>query len=99
MIPYSLMIAISGTRIHQVSMKAVPSLGLDSEKTAVGNKSPQTNQLTIIVRNQYIFLYVNKKYVGSIKESYLTTGEIGFFAENGVNTTEVALSNTQVWQL
>jgi hypothetical protein len=75
------------------------TLGLDSQKTAVGNKSPQANLLTVIVSNQQIFLFVNQQYVGSIKQSYLTTGEIGVFAQDNLNTTEVACNNIQAWKL
>jgi serine/threonine protein kinase len=75
------------------------TLGLNSQKTVVGNKSPQTNLLTVIVRNQNIFLYVNQQYVGSIKVTFLTTGEIGGFAEEDTTTTDVTVNAIQVWQL
>ncbi len=70
-----------------------------SWKAAVGNKSPHTNLLTVIVRNQQASLYVNKQYIGSFKESPLTSGAIGLFAHDFTSSTEVTFNNAQVWSL
>ena len=70
----------------------------DSQPTAVGNKSPQANLLTIIVRNQHIFLYVNKQYVTSMKDTSITKGEIGVAAEDDTKSTDVVFNDLQVWR-
>ena len=59
----------------------------------------QTNLLTIIARNSSIYVYINKQYVGNITDGTYKSGQIGFFAEDHTNPTEVAFNNAQVWQL
>jgi eukaryotic-like serine/threonine-protein kinase len=76
-----------------------PTFGLNSEGKAVGQKSPQSNLLTVIVRSNYISLYVNKQNVANIKENFLSTGEIGMFAQENTQPTDVAFSHAQVWNL
>jgi hypothetical protein len=67
--------------------------------SVVGQKSPQPNLLTVIVHNNQVFLYVNKQYVGSIVINLLSSGEIGMFAYDVKQPTEVAFSHVQVWSL
>jgi hypothetical protein len=92
---------VDSTGIYQFycSLNGYRSWGLSSQKTSVGNKSPLANLLTVIVRDQHIFLYVNKQYIGSIKENDLSMGEIGVFAEDDASTTEAAFNEMQVWTL
>jgi hypothetical protein len=75
------------------------TLGLNTVNTPVGYKSPQANLLTVIVRSNYISLYVNKQYVGGIKENFLSSGEIGVLAQDNGMPTDAAFSNVQVWNL
>jgi len=75
------------------------TLGLASVSGPVGYKSPQPNLLTVIVRNNYVYLYVNKQYVAGIRETFLSSGEIGVFAEDDTMPTEAAFNNAQVWNL
>jgi hypothetical protein len=76
-----------------------PTLFVYTANVPVGYPSPRPNLLTVIVRNNYIFLYVNKQYVGGIKETFLKFGEIGVFAYDTAQSTDVAFSNVQVWNL
>lgn len=76
-----------------------PTFGLSSEGKAVGQKSPQSNLLTVIVRSNYISLYVNKQNVANIKENFLSSGEIGMFAQENTQPTDAAFSHAKVWSL
>jgi len=66
---------------------------------AIKKNAGQTNLLTVIARGSNIYFYVNKQYVGSISDGTYKSGQIGFFAEDHTNPTDVAFSNLQVWQL
>ena len=59
----------------------------------------QINLLTIIARNSSIYFYINKQYVGNITDSAYHSGQIGFFAEDHTNPTDIAFNNAQVWRL
>ena len=59
----------------------------------------QTNLITVIARDTNLYFYANKQYLGSISDSTFKSGQIGFFAEDNTNPTDVAFSNLQVWQL
>jgi hypothetical protein len=64
-------------------------------KTGLG----QINILTVIAQNSNIYLYINKQFVGSVNDGTYASGEIGVFAGDNTNATEVAFSNIRVWNL
>ena len=66
---------------------------------AIKKNAGQTNLLTVIARGSNFYFYVNKQYVGSVNDSTFKSGQIGFFAEDHTNPTDIAFSNLQVWQL
>jgi hypothetical protein len=70
-----------------------------SSGSTVGHPSPQPNLLTVIARGSNISWYVNKQYVGSIRENLFSSGEIGMFAWADTQSTDVAFSHAQVWNL
>ena len=59
----------------------------------------QTNLLTVIAQGSNFYLYINKQFIGSTNDGSYTTGEIGIFAGNNGNPTDVAFSNIHVWTL
>lgn len=59
----------------------------------------QTNLLTVIARGSTIYLYINKQFVDSVKDSTYKSGQIGVFAGAVTNPTEVAFKNAKVWNL
>ena len=59
----------------------------------------QTNLLTVVARGNHFYLYINKQYVDSVRDSTLSAGAIGVFAATGKHSTEAAFSNIQVWKL
>jgi hypothetical protein len=64
-------------------------------KTAAG----QPNLLTVIARGKDIYLYINQQFVASTSDGSYSTGEIGVFAGNNGNNTDVGFSNMRVWTL
>jgi hypothetical protein len=64
-------------------------------KTGLG----QTNTLTVIAQNSNIYMYINKQFVDSVNDGTDASGEIGVFAGDNTNATEVAFSNARVFVL
>jgi hypothetical protein len=64
-------------------------------KTGLG----QLNILTVIAQNSNIYMYINKQFVGSVNDGSYASGEIGVFAGDKTEATEVAFSNVRVWNL
>lgn len=56
----------------------------------------QTNLLTVIARGPNIYLYINKQFVGSAKDSTSPAGLIGMFSDQ---TPDIVFKHVQVWTL
>jgi len=67
--------------------------------TAIKTQPGQTNLLTVVARGNRFYLYINKQYVDSVRDSTFSAGAIGVFAATGKQPAEVAFSNVQVWKL
>jgi len=67
--------------------------------TAINTQPGQTNLLTVVARGSRFYLYINKQYVDSVRDSTFSAGAIGVFAGTGKHSTEAAFSNVQVWKL
>lgn len=65
---------------------------------AIKTKLGQANLLTVIARGSNIYLYVNKQYVDSVHDTTYNAGEIGVYASDNKNPTDVAFNNVQVWK-
>jgi len=59
----------------------------------------QTNTVTVVARGGNIYFYINGQYLDSASNNMFTSGKIGVFAESNTNSTDVAFSNAEVWQL
>ncbi|GCE22297.1 hypothetical protein KDK_60970 [Dictyobacter kobayashii] len=87
------------------SGKQLSSSGLNTllkgQSAAIKKGLNQTNLLTVIALGSTIYLYINKQFVGSIKDSTTLTGTIGMFSqgENSSQTLDVTFKNLQVWIL
>ena len=66
---------------------------------AIHKYAGHTNLITAIARGNNIYLYVNKQYISSVSDATYKSGQIGVFAEDRTNPTNVAFSNAQVWKL
>lgn len=67
--------------------------------TAIKTAQNQPNLLTVVAQGDIFYLYINKQYVGSAHDNSYSAGEIGVFAGDNNNRTDVSFSNAQVWSL
>jgi hypothetical protein len=67
--------------------------------TAIHTAPNQPNLLTVIAQGDSFSLYINKQYVGSAHDGSYSSGEIGVYAADNNNRTDVSFSNAQVWSL
>lgn len=67
--------------------------------SAIKKKAGEQNTLTVIARGKQIYLYINKQFVAATTDSSYSSGEIGVYAGNNGNETDVAFSNVRVWSL
>jgi Flp pilus assembly protein TadG len=67
--------------------------------TAINTSLNHPNLLTVIARNSTIYLYINKQYVDTIKDTTYSAGQIGVYAADSTHYTDVAFNNAQLWQL
>jgi hypothetical protein len=74
------------------------SIALDNS-SAIKTAAGQMNLLTVVARGNNIYLYVNKQFVGGVNDGTYASGEIGVFAGDTNNATDVAFSNARVWIL
>ena len=58
----------------------------------------QTNLIAVSAEGNTLTAYVNQQKVTSINETSSSSGEIGLFAENDGNSTEVVFTDAMVWQ-
>jgi hypothetical protein len=72
---------------------------LSSSSSAIKTGLYQTNTLTIIARDQQIYLYINQQYVADVDGGPTISGRIGVMAVCWAKPTEDAFSNAKVWQL
>ncbi len=65
---------------------------------AIKANAGQANLLTVVARGSNIYLYINKQYVDSVHDTTYNAGEIGVYASDNKNPTDVAFNNVQVWK-
>jgi hypothetical protein len=58
----------------------------------------QVNVMTVVAHGSTITFYVNGIRIDTVSDSSFTSGAIGLYAFDNMNTTEVTFSNLQVWQ-
>ena len=72
---------------------------VDDQSSSIKKGVGQSNILTVIAQGSNIYLYINKQFVGSANDGTYGSGEIGIFASDTTNVTDVAFSNLRVWAL
>jgi serine/threonine protein kinase len=92
---YRLRIGVTGTYDLVNQTNSLISTSNEAIKTGLN----QTNVLTVVARNQQIYLYINKSYITTITDSASSSGQIGLFAVGWTTPTDVSFNNAEVWQL
>ncbi len=72
---------------------------LNGSSPAIKTGLNQTNTLTIIAKEQHIYLYINQQYVADVNADPTISGKIGVMAVCWNKPTEEVFSNAKVWQL
>ncbi len=57
----------------------------------------QANLIAVLARGKTITLYVNSVYVNSVSDSTFAGGQIGVFAEDNQEASEISFEQAQVW--
>jgi hypothetical protein len=70
-----------------------------SPSPAIKTRVGQMNLLSVVARGKNFYLYINQQFVASTSDGSYSSGEIGVFAGNNGNNTDVAFSNVRVWNL
>lgn len=72
---------------------------LSGSSSLIKQGQNQTNTVTVLARGGTIHFYINGLYLDSTSNNMFTSGKIGVFGESNTNSTDVAFSNAEVWQL
>ena len=72
---------------------------LSNSSTLIKQGQNQTNTITVVAQGSNIFFYINGQYLDNVSNNTFGSGKIGVFGESNTNSTDVAFSNAQVWQL
>lgn len=89
---YDLFLYVDSNGSHARSLIA-------SNSTAIHTGLNQSNKLAVIARGASLYFYANSQYIASVSDSTFGSGEIGLFADDHTNPTEVTFSNVEVWTL
>lgn len=76
-----------------------PKLLMRGTSLALKQGLNQSNLLTVIARGDSMYLYMNKQFVTSIKDTTYASGGIGLFVSDLQQPSEVAFSNAELWTL
>lgn len=97
---YLLSIAQNGTFDLFISKDQNHSSDLNfGNSPAIKKGRGQTNLISVVVRGNSIYFYVNKQYAGSVINNTYTSGQIGVFVDAHTTATDVAFKNAQAWKL
>jgi hypothetical protein len=85
------------------SLFAWKESGKDGKPLAFGRTpvGKTTNTLAVMVQGSKIAMFVNKRYVGSVDDTYSSTGTLGFAGSRSSmrDSIDVAFSHFQIWKL
>ena len=78
-----------------------PQLLSGGHSSAINTAANQPNVLTLIARNQTIYLYINKQYVTTVTEAVTSAMAIGFIGAGKATQVpvDIACNNFQVWSI
>ncbi len=65
--------------------------------SALGKGVNQTIVMTVIARGSVFFLYVNKQFITTVKDTTYQVGFVGLVSLSFQDPTEVAFHNAQIW--
>jgi hypothetical protein len=99
---YALGISLNGSFSLQRNSGPSPfdvQLLFASFSTAILRGPNQLNVVTVIAQGSNLYLYINGQPVAKVSDDTYSSGEIGVFATDFLNSTDVIFSKAQVWKL
>ncbi len=67
---------------------------------AIKQGQNQTNQLTLIARDNTLYLYVNQKFVTKVSDTTAASGSVGLFVGNSQgDVSEARFTNAKMWSV
>lgn len=72
---------------------------LSNSSSIIKTGQNQTNTITVVARGSNIYFFINSQYLDRVSNNTFASGKIGVFGESNTNSTDVAFSNAEVWQL
>ncbi len=96
---YRFRIGIDGTYDLFIPSTGIHPIISNTSNPAIKKGPNQFNLLTVIASGNTILLFVNGQYLGTVSDSTYNSGEIGLFAFDFRNPTDVAFSNAELWEL
>jgi hypothetical protein len=67
--------------------------------SVIKQEQGQANVLTVIARDDQIYLYINGQYITGVRDTASLSGSIGVLAFNVTRATDAVFSNVRVWQI
>jgi hypothetical protein len=67
--------------------------------TAITTGLNRSNTIAVVAQGSTLTIYVKKQIIASANDSTFSHGQIGVFADENSNPTEVAFNNAKVWVL
>lgn len=89
---YNLFLYVDNNGSHARSL-------IQGNTSAIRTGQNQNNTVAVVARNANLYLYVNQQYIASVSDNTFGSGQIGLFADDQKNPTEVAFSNLKIWTL
>src|SRR5579859_401605 len=85
----------------QNKSSSTPQLLSGSHSTAINATPNQSNVLTLIARNQVVYLYINKQFITTVPDVVTNANILGLEGGGGMKQVpvDVAYNNFQVWSL
>lgn len=77
---------------------ALPSVSKQGNSSAIKRGFNQPNLIAVVAHGNTFDLYVNNRYIDTVTDSALSSGNIGVAAEEASNPTDVMFSNAMVWK-
>jgi hypothetical protein len=97
---YVFRIGRDGNYALYISKDAKNSVPIAEDSSPAIKTGPgQVNTLAVIAQGSNIYMYINKQFAASVNDGTYAAGEIGVFAGDNTNATEVAFSNVRVFSV
>ena len=96
---YMFRVGIDGSYAFDVYGKGAVHTLVRGYSSAITMSFTQSNTLTVIAKDTEYLLYVNGRYVDSVRDKTLQRGKIGVVAINAGTPIDVTVGNVQVWKL